>query len=34
MPVLVETFFLRALKLELNDGDIVILSSYDEMTYG
>lgn len=29
-----ETFFLRALKLNLNDGDIVILASFDEMTYG
>ncbi|CAF0787597.1 unnamed protein product [Adineta ricciae] len=29
-----ETFFLRTLKLNLNDGDIVILSSFDEMTYG
>lgn len=29
-----ETFFLRTLKLNLNDGDIIILASFDEMTYG
>ncbi|CAF2618163.1 unnamed protein product [Rotaria sp. Silwood2] len=29
-----ETFFLRTLKVNLNDGDIVILASFDEMTYG
>ncbi|UJR23354.1 hypothetical protein I4U23_026366 [Adineta vaga] len=29
-----ETFFLRTLKLNLNDGDIIVLSSFDEMTYG
>ncbi|CAF1035789.1 unnamed protein product [Rotaria sp. Silwood1] len=29
-----ETFFLRTLKINLNDGDIVILASFDEMTYG
>ena len=29
-----ETFFLRTLKLNLNDGDIVIMASFDEMTYG
>lgn len=35
MPVLfLENFFLRTLKVTLNNGDIVILASYDEMTYG
>ncbi|CAF0770892.1 unnamed protein product [Rotaria sordida] len=29
-----ETFFLRTLKVSLNDGDIIILASFDEMTYG
>ncbi|CAF3511522.1 unnamed protein product [Rotaria socialis] len=29
-----ETFFLRFLRLKLNDGDIVIIASHDEMTYG
>jgi hypothetical protein len=29
-----ENFFLRTLKLNLNNGDIIILASYDEMTYG
>ncbi|CAF1137046.1 unnamed protein product [Didymodactylos carnosus] len=29
-----ETFFLRNLKLNLNDGDIVIMASFDEMTHG
>lgn len=29
-----ETFFLRALKLNLNDGDIIMLASFDEITYG
>lgn len=32
--VLLETFFLRALKLSLNDGDIIVLASFDEITYG
>ncbi|CAF3441279.1 unnamed protein product [Rotaria socialis] len=29
-----ETFLLRTLKVTLNDGDIIILASFDEMTYG
>ncbi|CAM4802124.1 unnamed protein product [Rotaria magnacalcarata] len=29
-----ETFFLRFLRLKLNDGDIAIIASHDEMTYG
>ncbi|CAF1025896.1 unnamed protein product [Adineta ricciae] len=29
-----ETFFLRALRLNLTDGDIVIMASFDEMTSG
>jgi hypothetical protein len=29
----VENLFLRKLKLNLNDGDIIIMASYDEMTY-
>ncbi|CAF0806787.1 unnamed protein product [Rotaria sp. Silwood1] len=29
-----ENFFLRTLKLKINDGDILILASFDEMTYG
>ena len=31
---ILETFFLRTLKLNLNDGDIAILASFDEVTYG
>jgi hypothetical protein len=34
MIIKLETFFLRTLKLNLNDGDIIILASFDEMTYG
>ncbi|CAF3620300.1 unnamed protein product [Rotaria socialis] len=29
-----ETFLLRTLKVTLNDADIIILASFDEMTYG
>jgi hypothetical protein len=29
-----DNFFLRALKINLSNGDIIILASYDEMTYG
>lgn len=31
---LLETFFLRALKMNLNDGDIIVIASFDEITYG
>jgi len=29
-----ENFFLRTLKITLNNSDIIILASFDEMTYG
>jgi hypothetical protein len=31
---ILENFLLRTLKINLNNGDIIILASYDEMTYG
>ena len=34
MIISLETFFLRALKMSLNDGDVIVLASFDEMTYG
>jgi hypothetical protein len=30
----VENFLLRNLKLNLDAGDIIMMASYDEMTYG